>query len=158
MKSALFIFQVFRSSKPVKTLQNKITFHRFFHRFWPCEKCPVHRFLRFQTLWKSSPNTILFHRFFHRFFHRLYFTGFFIGFFTGFDPVKSALFTGFQNFTPCEKPVKKHVKTCSSQVLSQDNSQVFHRFSSNSDCQVKVNKVCVQALSGLSRQSLSRFQ
>jgi len=39
-------------------------------------------------------------------FHRLYFTGFFTGFFTVFDPVKSALFTGFQNFTPSEKPMK----------------------------------------------------
>lgn len=27
------------------------------------------------------------------------------GFFTGFNPVKSALFTGSQNFTPCERPV-----------------------------------------------------
>ena len=39
---------------------------------------------------KKLQSKILFHRFY----------------FTGFDPVKSALFTGFQNFTSCEKPVK----------------------------------------------------
>ena len=42
--------------------------------------------------------------------------------------MRSALFTGFQNFTPCEKPVKKYMKTNSSHVCSQDNSPVCHRF------------------------------
>ena len=28
-------------------------FHRFHHSFWPCEKCPVHRFSKFHTLWKK---------------------------------------------------------------------------------------------------------
>ena len=30
-------------------LPGKLPFHRVFHRFWPCEKCPVHRFWDFLT-------------------------------------------------------------------------------------------------------------
>ena len=48
----------------------------------------------------------------------------------GSDPVKTALFTGSQQFHTlwkrCEKHVKKHVKLNSSHVFSQFNSQVFH--------------------------------
>ena len=28
-------------------LPGKLPFHRVFHRFWPCEKCPVHRYWDF---------------------------------------------------------------------------------------------------------------
>ena len=48
----------------------------------------------------------------------------------GSDPVKTALFTGSQQFHTlwkrCEKHVRKHVKLNSSHVFSQFNSQVFH--------------------------------
>ena len=55
---------------------------------------------------KKLQSKILFHRFFTGFFTGFISQVFLTGFFTGFDPVKSALFTGFQNFTSCEKPVK----------------------------------------------------
>ena len=48
MKSALFTgFEILDPvKKPVKKLQNKIRFHRFFTGFDPV-KCPVHRFSKF---------------------------------------------------------------------------------------------------------------
>ena len=93
-------------------------------RFWPCV-WPV------RTV-KKLQNKILFHRFFHGF----YFTGFKTGFFTGFDPVKSALFTGFQNFTSCEKPVKNFWKNTWKLVFHSFFHGKIHRFSSNSEMQV----------------------
>ena len=41
--------------------------------------------------------------------------------------MKSALFTGSEFFSICEKPVKYHVKILISLVFSQVNSQVSHR-------------------------------
>ena len=60
---------------------------------------------------KKRQSNIVFHRFsVSPVFSQVLFHRFFKGFFTGFDAVKSALFTGFQNFTPCEKPVKNLLK------------------------------------------------
>ena len=117
--------------RTVKRLQNKILFHRFFHRLWLCEKCPVHRFWDFRPCEKTcekAPEQDSFSQVFHRIFHRFYFTGFLTGFFTGFDPVKSALFTGFQNFTSCEKPVKNLWKNTWKLVFHSFFHRKIHRF------------------------------
>ena len=41
--------------------------------------------------------------------------------------MKSALFTGSEFFSTCEKPVKNHVKILVSHVFSEVNSHVSHR-------------------------------
>ena len=109
----------------------QVIIHRFFHRLWPCEKCPVHRFWDFRPCEKTCEKApeldsfsqgfsqvfsqVLFHRFFHRFW-----------------PCKKCPVHRFSKFhtlwKTCENPLKKHMKISISHVFSQDVSQVFHSF------------------------------
>ena len=70
----------------------------------------------------------------------------------GSDPVKTALFTGSQQFHTlwkrCEKHVRKHVKLNSSHVFSQVNSQVFHSIFTCFYPIVKSGRVGITALRG----------
>ena len=88
-------------------------FQRVFHRFWPCEKCPVHRVWDFQPHEKHCKSSEVFHRVFDRFFHRLKTHVVFHRVLHRFWPCETCPFHRFWHFLPCEKHC--------------ESSQVFHR-------------------------------
>ena len=89
-----------------------LPFQRVFHRFWQCEKCPVHRFWDFLPHEKHCESSEVFHRFFHRLktrmvFHRVLHR---------FWPCENCPFHRFWHF---------HVKNT---VKVHRFFRVFHRF------------------------------
>ena len=89
-----------------------LPFQRVFHRFWQCEKCPVHRFWDFLPHEKHCESSEVFHRFFHRLkthmvFHRVLHR---------FWPCENCPFDRFWHF---------HVKNT---VKVHRFFRVFHRF------------------------------
>ena len=91
-----------------------LPFQRVFHRFWPCEKWPVHRFWHFIPGEKHCKSSQVFHRVFHRFCHRVKTHSVFHRVLHGFWPCEKCPFHRFWHFLPCEKHC--------------ESSQVFNRF------------------------------